>query len=189
MRYIRTYLAAVSALAGGMLLAPLPGSAQSGMPTLKSDFGDPVITLVAQRGGGGGGGHAVGAPGGHPATMAQGRGSRGFAGPKSNGARFAESREGGRFERSDRGEFAESRERGDRFEHRDGRFAERSDRAFDHSHHRHGHLVNGLWVWDYGPGYYAYDDYGGDCWWLQRRAVTTGNPYWWDRYSACIGSY
>ena len=192
MRYIRANLAAVTALAGGMLLAPLPGSAQSGMPPLKSDFGDPVITLVAHRGGdaGGGGGHAMGSgPGGHPGTMAQGGGSHGFVGPKSNGARFAEGHESGSFEHSDRGRFAEGRERGDRFEHRDGRFAERHDGDFGHSRHRHGHFVNGVWIWDYGPGYYAYDDYGGNCLWLQRRAVTTGNPYWWDRYNECVGYY
>jgi hypothetical protein len=175
MQYVRTSLAAVTALAGSMLLAPVPGSAQSGIPAVKSDFGDPVITLVA------------GGPSGHAGAMVQGGGSRGFAGPRSNGPRFAKGREDGRFEHSDRGRFAEGRESGERFEHRDRRFTERGDRDFDH--HRHGHFVNGGWIWDFGPDYYAYDYYGGNCWWLQRRAAATGNPYWWERYRDCVGYY
>jgi hypothetical protein len=42
-----------------------------------------------------------------------------------------------------------------------------------------------VWVWVYGPDYYAY----GDCDWLLRRARITGSPYWWHRYNACIGYY
>jgi hypothetical protein len=42
---------------------------------------------------------------------------------------------------------------------------------------------NGAWVWIYGPDTYAYGD---NCWWLLRRAQATGNPYWWDRYNACV---
>jgi hypothetical protein len=42
---------------------------------------------------------------------------------------------------------------------------------------------NGVWVWVYGPDYYAYGD---DCWWLRRQALETGSPYWWSRYNACI---
>ena len=33
----------------------------------------------------------------------------------------------------------------------------------------------------YGPHYYA----SGDCYWLGHRAITTGDPYWGDRYNAC----
>jgi hypothetical protein len=29
--------------------------------------------------------------------------------------------------------------------------------------------------------------YGTGCYWLKRRAIATGSPYWWDRYNACIG--
>ena len=184
MRHVRTSLAALTALAGSMLLAPLPGSAQSGIPGVKSDFGDPVITLVAHDGSGGG--HAVGGGrSGHAGALVQGGSGRGFAGPRSHGAQFAQGRENGRFEHNDRGRFAEGRESGERFEHRDRRFTERGDR--DDFHHRHGHFVNGVWIWDFGPDYYAYD--GGNCWWLQRRAAATGNPYWWERYRDCVGYY
>ena len=55
----------------------------------------------------------------------------------------------------------------------------------DRDHHdkfkRHRVFRNGAWVWVYGPDYYASDD----CYWLRRRAITTGDPYWWDRYNAC----
>ena len=53
-----------------------------------------------------------------------------------------------------------------------------------HRHHRHhGHIFIGA-PFLYG-GYYAY----GDCYWLRRRALYTGSPYWWNRYYACIGDY
>jgi hypothetical protein len=38
-----------------------------------------------------------------------------------------------------------------------------------------------VWVWVYGPDYYA----GNDCYWLLRRAQITGSPYWWRRYEDC----
>lgn len=28
---------------------------------------------------------------------------------------------------------------------------------------------------------------GGSCLWLRRKAVVTGNPYWWNRFHACRG--
>jgi hypothetical protein len=41
----------------------------------------------------------------------------------------------------------------------------------------------------YGAPYvYGYGDYG-SCGWLYRRAITTGSPYWWDRYYACREGY
>ena len=55
-----------------------------------------------------------------------------------------------------------------------------------HSHdvvRRRGHRY--LW----GPGvafYYYGGNYYGDCDWLERRAITTGSAYWWDRYNQCI---
>ena len=51
---------------------------------------------------------------------------------------------------------------------------------------RRGRRRNGVWVWRYGPDYYAY---GNDCWWLRQQAYTTGNPYWWSRYNNCVGYY
>ena len=63
----------------------------------------------------------------------------------------------------------------------------------DHDHHdrgnihnRHRVFRNGVWVWAYGPSYYAYGD---DCLWLRRQALITGSPYWWNRYNACISYY
>jgi hypothetical protein len=60
----------------------------------------------------------------------------------------------------------------------------------DHDHdknhfNRHRVFRNGVWVWVYGPDYYA----GDDCLWLLRRAQTTGSGYWWSRYNACVGYY
>ena len=61
----------------------------------------------------------------------------------------------------------------------------------DHDHdkfnhfNRHRVFRNGVWVWIYGPDYYA----GDDCSWLLRRAQTTGSGYWWSRYNACVGYY
>jgi hypothetical protein len=36
----------------------------------------------------------------------------------------------------------------------------------------------------YGAYYYA-----DDCYWLRRRALATGSPYWWERYYACLEGY
>lgn len=35
----------------------------------------------------------------------------------------------------------------------------------------------------------SYVENDGGCYWLKRRAVRTGNPYWWDRYEACRDGY
>jgi hypothetical protein len=204
---MRTTIAAVTALAGSLLLAPLMlGPTQAGSaPDLKnavSAIHDSALILVGHGGGGGGGGGggrggggglAAGGGGrggggwgggGHPGAMAHGDGGgRGFAGPRMGGPRFAEGRDRGHFERGDRGRFVERHDRGERFEHR--RFAERGH-DFDRFHHRHRVFVNGFWVWVYGPDYYAYGD---DCWWLRRQADITGSPYWWSRYNYCVGYY
>jgi hypothetical protein len=34
------------------------------------------------------------------------------------------------------------------------------------------------------PYYYA-----DGCYWLKRRALYTGSPYWWNRYYACRSGY
>jgi hypothetical protein len=51
-------------------------------------------------------------------------------------------------------------------------------------HHHHRRIFVGV------PVYY-YDDYGyyADCYWLHRRALRTGSPYWWRRYEACVAAY
>jgi hypothetical protein len=52
--------------------------------------------------------------------------------------------------------------------------------------HRHRRIFIGA-PFAYYP--YYYNDYGEGCYWLRRRAVATGSPYWWDRYEACLGGY
>ena len=54
---------------------------------------------------------------------------------------------------------------------------------FDHDHHFHNRFVAVGFGW--WPGYYDYGYGYGGCGWLYRRAVVTGSPYWWDRYYAC----
>jgi hypothetical protein len=62
----------------------------------------------------------------------------------------------------------------------------------DHNgHNRYGHYGKyrhyGNYGW-YGLPYISYG-YGGGCGWLYRNAIDTGDPYWWNRYYACIGYY
>ncbi len=95
---------------------------------------------------------------------------------------FAEGPHGNHFDRSDHDRFVA------RQDHSHKRFAERDfDHGRDFNHgHRHRVFRNGVWVWAYGPDYYAYDD---DCYWLLQRARYTGSGYWWSRYNACVGYY
>jgi hypothetical protein len=54
-----------------------------------------------------------------------------------------------------------------------------------HRHRRfHRHIFIGA-PFVYGGYYYGY----GDCYWLRRRAIATGSPYWWNRYNACLYGY
>jgi hypothetical protein len=52
-----------------------------------------------------------------------------------------------------------------------------------HLHHRFRHhrrfAVVGVYPYAYGDG----------CYWLKRRALYTGSPYWWRRYYACRHGY
>jgi hypothetical protein len=45
-------------------------------------------------------------------------------------------------------------------------------------------VIVGLPLGIYGA-YGAYG-YASGCGWLYRQAVTTGSPYWWSRYEACL---
>jgi hypothetical protein len=40
----------------------------------------------------------------------------------------------------------------------------------------------------YGAYYYG-PYYGNGCYWLKRKAIVTGSPYWWDRYNECLYGY
>src|SRR6185312_9965910 len=107
---------------------------------------------------------------------------------------------GGTSARADRGDRAERGERGDKARrgHVDRDVGDRPrgnkegfvDRGRDRSWRRsadwdrvrRGHRYN----WGPGIGFYFSDGYYyGNCHWLKRRAIVTGNPLWWDRYHLC----
>jgi len=160
------------------------------------------------HGGGGGGGHASGGGGGGgPAIRGGGGGPRVGAGPRGGSRQFS-SRSGGRAYSSPRSYASRDLDRSGPKAGRDyrgdhNRYADRNrgdnrryaNRGRDNNHNNHNnrHRVwrNGAWVWIYGPGYYAYDNYayGDNCYWLRQQAYATGSPYWWSRYNACIGYY
>lgn len=55
-------------------------------------------------------------------------------------------------------------------------------RTADWNRVRRGHR----YYWGSGVGFYFSDGYYyGDCRWLKRRAIVTGNPMWWERYELC----
>ena len=158
--------ALVSALALPVL-ANGPAHAGAGPNQLQSSAS--LLTLVAEGGGGnnsGGGnggprGHTNGGPSGHVATGQDNGGQQGHQGMANN-----------------RGDDRHSMRDHDR-DH--GRTASRDNDNRDNGHrdHRHGHFVNGVWVW-YGAPYAS-----NDCSWLRHRAIATGSPYWWSRYHEC----
>jgi hypothetical protein len=51
--------------------------------------------------------------------------------------------------------------------------------------HRHVNFHRHRFVGFYGPSYVVASGYG--CGWLKARAISTGLPYWWNRYHACRG--
>jgi hypothetical protein len=56
-----------------------------------------------------------------------------------------------------------------------------------HGHGHHGH--HGYhFRHHYKPYYFANYGYG-DCYWLKKKAIYTGSPYWWNRYHECKGGY
>ena len=62
----------------------------------------------------------------------------------------------------------------------------RSHGSYAYGGHRHFHrrIIVGV-PFAYGAYYYNY----GGCYWLRRRALETGSPYWWNRYEACVAGY
>jgi hypothetical protein len=238
---MRAPIAAMAALAGGLLFLPAvqgPASATSAPINLKnvlgSDSGSVILVGHGGGGGGGGGGFSAGGGGGGGAHFSGGgggggpglsgggggriggggvarggggggpslgggpRSSRAFAdngggnaysGPRSYAGRdFNRSGPKGDVRRGNTQAFDRGHDRGDRNRPDHRRFAERDhDRGHDFDHRgRRRVFRNGVWVWVYGPDYYAYGD---DCWWLRRQALATGSPYWWSRYNACISYY
>ena len=158
---MRTTIAAVTALAGSLLLAPLMlGPTQAGGVTdLKNALSathDGAVTLV-RGGGGGGGGHGGGF------AMGEGHMRGGGWGGHNGGHEFV-----------GRG-FGSPRFAAHDFHH-----------GFNHDHFHHFHnrnfFVGGVFFGGY-PYYY------GGCYWLRRQAIITGSPYWWSRYEDCVGYY
>ncbi len=64
-----------------------------------------------------------------------------------------------------------------------------------HSHGHHRHRGRGIRIYPryygYVPYYYDYYDYYDDdrCARLRRKALRTGNRYWWRRYERCLREY
>jgi hypothetical protein len=61
--------------------------------------------------------------------------------------------------------------------HRPGKFAHFK------KHHKHRRKILIAAVYPYYDYYYGYYD---ECDWLYRKALRTGDPYWWDRYRQCL---
>jgi hypothetical protein len=80
---------------------------------------------------------------------------------------------GGHFHMADGHHFAP------RFHHFPHHHAFRHHHFRHHRFHRHRFAVVSAY-----PYYYAEH-----CYWLKRRALYTGNPYWWNRYYACRSGY
>jgi hypothetical protein len=160
---MRTSVAAVTAFAGSLLLAPLMlGLAQAASaPDLKDAVivthdGDVMLVHGGGGGGGGGGGHGGGGGG---FTGGHGGGGDGFAGGHVGG-RGGFPGGGGFHAYAGRGF-----DRGGRFD-RDGRF--------DHEFRHRRVFDNDVFI---GDGFYGYSD----CYWLRR--------YSWARYETCLGYY
>jgi len=165
-----------AALVGALTLPALTsGPALAGAIPDQLHSSTSLLTPVVEGGGGGnnsgggggqaagggpaGGGHTNGGPSGHVANGQDNGGPTGHQGMANN-------RGDNRHSTRDQGR--------DRTASRDN-----DNRDNGHRDHRHGHFVNGVWVW-YGAPYAS-----NDCNWLRHRAVATGSPYWWSRYHDC----
>jgi len=160
---MRATILAVVALLGSLLLAPMALQsvrAATGAPDLKSALGTTHDGLMLVRGGGGHMGGGMG--GGHMGGMIPMGGTAHMAGVGHMGPRFG------------------GRSFGPVGLHRDFRH-----HAFFFPHDRFHHRFFATNVFVFG----GYPYYYGDCYWLKRRALTTGSPYWWARYEACLGYY
>ena len=131
-------------------------------------------------GGGGGGGGARAFSGGGSRSFSGG-GSRSFSGGSMRSFSGGRSYDGGsrQFSRTFRSpSVGSSRSYGYRSH------GHRHHGRHHHHRHRHGHaLVYGV------PLAYGYYGYSESCYWLRRRAVSSGSSYWWNRYYDCINGY
>jgi hypothetical protein len=192
---MRTKLVAGTALAGGLLMSTFVWqSAQAtSAPDMKGAFGNAgTLTLVAHNGGGGepgggaGNGHAgLGGNGDGGRLAARGGGDIGDHDHISGGGNGDRGAQKGKDMSGDHNYSTRHFNDGQAMRDHDDRHF--SSRDHDHDHfNRHRVFRNGVWVWAYGPDYYAGND---DCAWLLNRAEVTDSPYWWRRYNLCIGYY
>jgi hypothetical protein len=177
----------MTALAGTLALSATVANAAPVLNLKPSSNAVSNIVELAREGGGGGGGGGgemrgggEGGGGGGGGAAMRGEGGGGGGGAADNGRMRGSdhtANEGG--DRDRRGSNF------DRDHMNDRRHSANRDHDHDHdgNFNRHRVFRNGAWVWVYGPDTYAYGD---DCRWMLRRAQATGNPYWWDRYNACI---
>ena len=191
---MRTTIAAVTALAGSLLLAPLMlGPTQAGgVPDLKNALGtthDSAVTLVRGGGGAGGGGHGGGFAMGGGHMGGGGWGGHMGGGGRGHGGGFAmgegHMRSGGWGGHNGGHEFVGRGFGGPRFAAHD--FQHRFNHDHFHHFHNRNFFVGGVFFGGY-PYYYDNYSYGG-CYWLRRQAIITGSPYWWSRYEDCVGYY
>lgn len=185
---MRTTIAAVTALAGSLLLAPLMlGPTQAGGVTdLKNALSathDSAVTLV-RGGGGGSGGHGGGFAMGGGHMGGGGWGGHMGGGGRGHGGGFAmgegHMRGGGWGGHNGGHEFVGRGFGSPRFAAHD------FHHGFNHDHFHHFHNRN-FFVGGVFFGGYPY--YNGGCYWLRRQAIITGSPYWWSRYEDCVGYY
>jgi hypothetical protein len=200
-------LAAMTALAGSLVLTTAVSAGAAPVPDFKSSLGtgSGLVELAREggKGGGGGGGMRSGggmkSGGGGGAAMSQRRGGGGPSGRMSGrsygggdglkgrgSSQFKGGRDSGRYAGRgwDDGDF-KGRDGGKRWDGDKRRYSGR-DHDGRNKHNRHRVWRNGAWVWVYGPAIYAYGD---DCGWIFARAQATGSPYWWSRYEACVAYY
>lgn len=214
---MRAPMAAMAALAGGLLFLPvIQGPASSAPINLKS-FGSTSgsIILVGHGGGGGGGGFGggggghMGGGGGGPAfsggggRMGGGGGNFASRGGGGGGGNFAarsghmnsHMNAGPRFATRDFNHSGPNGRHGNpqalnnrsRGHDHGDRNRHFAERDHDRNHDHFRHRVFRNGVWVW---VYGPDYYSyNDCWWLRQRAYATGSPYWWSRYNACVGYY
>ena len=198
---------AVTALAAGLVVAPASQqTAQASVHSgLKSGMPAPVTSDVIEvkRGGGGGGGFRGGGfRGGGKAFRGGGGGFKGayrgggrsFKAYRGGGRSFKAYRGGGRHVYRGGGKRYAYKGRGyPKYAYHGGKRYYHGDKHYKGKKYVYrGRYYRGRYYdnwWWYGPsvavGIYGY----GGCAWLRQQAIITGDPYWWDRYYACIGYY
>ena len=192
---MRTKLCIATAIAGSMLLTGLvSGTAQAApTPVLKSNTD--LVTLVARKGGGGGGGmkgmsrsggggmKGLSRSGGGAGKLSRSGGNRSYAYRSGGGSSHMKRNSmSGNYALKNSNYKNRNAFKGDGKRH----YASKDRNHNKHANFNNRHRVfrNGAWIWVYGSGYTAS---GNDCYWLRRQAISTGSPYWWNRYNQCVG--